>query len=94
MIKHKEIVLVRVLGNSRKRLMREVGEMLSEIRKLESGVSIEIYSSVSLPTDFSVHIDYFESKKRTSPSSLGQHLTEALKNFGLTSHSLWTIEEP
>lgn len=93
MIKHKEIVLVRVLGNNREAIMSEVSRKLSEINAAESRVAIELFCNVTLPTDFSVHLDYYEPIKRKDPSTFGQILAEALKEFGLISHSLWTLED-
>ena len=94
MIKHKEIILVRVLGSNRELIINEVNKMISEIRTIDSQISIEVYCSITFPTDFSVHIDYYDSEKsNNAPSDLGHRLAEALKEFGLISHSVWSVEK-
>lgn len=93
MFKHKEIILVRVLGNNRESIVGDIGMLLQEIVKAEKSVSIELYMNLTLPTDISVHIDYYEKEKKNSVSDLGRHLAEALKNFGFVSHSLWIADK-
>ena len=81
------------MGSDRDSIIGEVIDMLSELNDSETSVSAELYCSMSLPTDFSVHLDYFAPEKNKSPSVIGQHLAEALKKFGLISHSVWSLED-
>lgn len=93
MVRHKEIVLVRVMGSDRDSIIGKVAETVSEAGGAQNDMSIELYCSMSLPTDFSVHLDYFAPDKNRSPSDIGRRLAEALKSFGLISHSVWTLED-
>ncbi len=92
MIKHKEIILIRVFGSNLETIKKEVNEKLQEFSAAEKQIKIELYRNMSLPTDLSVHIDYYDTQKRKASSVIGQLLAEALKEFGLINHSVWKIE--
>ena len=94
MIKHKEIILVRAMGSDVDRVVNEVNTILLEFSRAESHLKIELYRSLSLPTDISVHIDYYEEKKRSVRYVICQRLAEILKQFGFVNHSIWTKEKP
>ncbi len=92
MIKHKEIILVRVIGPNLEFVINEVNKILVEINTVKSMITVELYRNMSLPTDLSVHIDYYDSKKRNAPCAICHRLAEALKEFGLINHSVWAME--
>ena len=93
MIKHKEIILVRVLGSDLEPVVKEVNKILLEFSRTKNQLKIELYHSLSLPTDISVHIDYYESEKRSVRHAVCQVVAEMLKEFGFINHSIWTKEE-
>ena len=92
MIKHKEIILVRVMGSDVDRVVNEVNNIILEFSRAENQITIHLYRSLSLPTDISVHIDYYEPKKRSIRHAICLRLAEMLKQFGFVNHSIWTKE--
>ena len=69
-------------------------EFLLSIDKLgQSGlVEIKTYHHAALETDLSVHLHWESERPEQNGSTLGLRLAQALKEFGLTDHSIW-IEE-
>ena len=76
-MKHKEIILIRAFGPDLERITKEVKEKLQEFNAAEREIKIELYRNMSLPTDLSVHIDYYDSRKKNASSAIGQLLAEA-----------------
>jgi len=59
----------------------------------ESGlVEIKTYRHAALETDLSVHLHWDSEMADQSGSVLGLRLAQALRELGLTDHSIW-IEE-
>jgi hypothetical protein len=56
-------------------------------------VGIKIYRHASLETDWSVHLFWESERLEQNGSSLGLHLAQALKEFGLVDHSIWVEEK-
>ena len=70
-------------------------ELLLSIDKLgQSGLmEMKTYHHAALGTDLSVHLHWESGRPEQSGSALGLRLVQALKEFGLTDHSIWIEEE-
>ncbi len=70
-------------------------ELLLSIDKLgQSGlVKMKTYHHAALETDLSVHLHWESGRPEQNGSALGLRLAQALKEFGLTDHSVWIEEE-
>ncbi len=56
-------------------------------------VRIKIYRHAAFDTDISLHLLHDSRQSDGQPSSLGQRLATALKEFGLVSHNVWIEEQ-
>lgn len=83
-----EIIELRsaVLDNST--LMDQLTHILKEINTEQKKNKIKLFSSNTVETDFSVHIEY-NSGSLIGKSKLGHHINLTLKNFGFTNHKIW-----
>ena len=70
-------------------------ELLLSIDKLvQSGlVEMKTYHHAALETDLSVHLRWESGRPEKNGSALGLRLDQALREFGLTDHSIWIEEE-
>ena len=70
-------------------------ELLLSIHRLnQSGlVEVKTYRHAALETHLSVHLHWESERPEQNGSSLGLRLVQALKEFGLTDHSVWIEEE-
>ena len=71
-----------------------LGEFLRSVAKVsQSGlVEMKTYRHAALETDLSVHLHWDSERPEQNGSALGLRLAQALKERGLTDHSIW-IEE-
>jgi len=84
-----ETTTIRCAGSREK---REVMDLLQKIGMPEGEaglVAVEVYQSVLVESDVSVHIYGCSEGLGHGKSSFGLGLTHALSDFGLISHSLW-----
>jgi hypothetical protein len=56
-------------------------------------VETKTYHHAALETDLSVHLLWDSEHPKQNGSALGLRLAQALKEFGLTDHSVWIEEE-
>ena len=70
-------------------------ELLLSIDKLSQRELVEMktYHHSALETDLSVHLHWESGRPEKNGSTLGLRLAQALKEFGLTDHSVWIEEE-
>lgn len=85
-----EIIKLRSAGNNSGLLK----ELLLSIDRLSQSELVEMktYHHASLETDLSVHLRWESERPEQNGSALALRLAHALKEFGLTDHSVW-IEE-
>jgi hypothetical protein len=68
--------------------------LLSMAKVNQSGlIEIKIYRHAALETDLSVLLHWESERPEQNGSSLGLHLAQALKDFGLIDHSIWIEQE-
>ena len=86
-----EIIKLRSAGNNSGLLK----ELLLSIDRLSQSELVEIktYHHAGLDTDLSVHLRWESERPEQNGSALGLRLAHALKEFGLTDHSVWIEEE-
>ena len=70
-------------------------ELLLSIDKLSQRELVEMktYHHSALETDLSVHLHWESGRPEKNGSTLGLRLAQALKEFGLTDHSVWIEKE-
>ncbi len=56
-------------------------------------VSIDIYRNFNVATDWSIILKNEKEEADIQKSSLGLHLAELLREFGMIHHSIWVIEK-
>jgi len=56
-------------------------------------LEMKTYHHASLGTDLSVHLIWESERPERNGSSLGLRIAQALKEFGLTDHSIWVEKE-
>jgi len=66
-------------------------ELLASIDEFsQSGlVEMKTYHHTALETDLSVHLHWQSEKLEQNGSTIGLHLAQALREFGLIDHSIW-----
>jgi len=69
----------------RSQLQKLSVEMVKETGKR----SLEVFSSVKIDSDFSIHLVHHSNEVEYCGSPLGLRLASALKEFGLVNHSIW-----
>jgi hypothetical protein len=86
-----EVIKLRSAGKD-SGLLEEL--LLSIDESSQSGlVELKAYHRVALETDFSVHLLWDSEQPEQNGSALGLRLAQALKELGLTDHSIWIEEE-
>jgi len=66
-------------------------ELLLPVDKVvQSGlIEMKTYHHAALETDVSVHLLWESEQPEQNGSSLGLHIAQAFKEFGLIDHSIW-----
>ncbi len=84
-----EIIELRSAGKHQAQIEQGLADLTTgadpEIKPWE----IKVYTHVSVPTDFSVHLLHDSKEVDINGSPLGLRLTSALKEFGLVNHGVW-----
>ena len=86
-----EIIRLRSVGKDSELLE----ELLMSMDKVgQSGlVEMKTYHHAALGSDLSIHLHWESEQPEQNGSSLGLHLAQALKEFGLVDHSIWVEEK-
>jgi hypothetical protein len=77
--------LVKLAGELRRSVAEELGGELRDVR---------IYASAIVQADRSVHLVHETQTKKRPGTGVGDRLTIALDDHGLTDRSLWTKVSP
>lgn len=83
-----EIIELRATVLNNITLTYQLTDILNEINTELEENRIKLFSSSTIETDFSVHIEHC-SGTPIGKSRLGLHINMVLKNFGLTNHKIW-----
>ena len=70
-------------------------ELLASIDEFsQSGlVGMKTYHHAALETDLGIHLHWESEKLEQNGSTIGLHLAQALREFGLIDHSIWVENE-
>jgi len=91
MVKWLEVIKLRSAGKDPGSL-EELLRSMSQVK--QSGlVEMQTYRHAALETDLSVHLLWDSDFPEINGSAPGLRLVQALKEFGLTDHSIWLKEE-
>ena len=91
MVKWLEVIKLRSAGKDPGSL-EELLRSMSQVK--QSGlVEMQTYRHAALETDLSVHLLWESDFPEMNGSAPGLRLVQALKEFGLTDHSIWLKEE-
>jgi hypothetical protein len=83
-----EIIEVRSIAENKELLKAQMEEL---VKSIDHNVeSVKIYSSVTVNTDFNIHLLHLSGPVEPEGSSLGVLIASNLKEFGLVNHRVWT----
>lgn len=84
-----EIIELRTVNGSHKKFESKLESILDEFQNSDSIHIIKVYNRLDLDIDISIHILHQSNKPDINGSPEGMQLASALKEFGLTNHSIW-----
>jgi hypothetical protein len=84
-----EIITIRTAGISERKKALRFLEQMEPAKATEEPLDISVYENAILETDFSIHIHWSAETLHQGKSSLGLQLVQALRDVGLTNHTLW-----
>jgi hypothetical protein len=87
-----ETITIRCAGSREKRAVMDLLQKIGMPEGEAGLVAVEVYQSALVESDVSVHIHGCSEGFGHGKSSLGLRLIQALRDFGLLSHSLWAPE--
>jgi hypothetical protein len=85
-----EVIGLRSVDKDREILESKLKGLLDEMGKGTQNQVIIAYSRLLIDTDFSIHLYHESEKVEHDGSRLGFCLVDALREFGLVNHSIWT----
>jgi hypothetical protein len=91
MVKWLEVIKLRSAGTN-PGLLEELLRSMSQIKQ-RGLVGMQTFRHAALETDLSVHLLWQSEFPETNGSAPGLRLAKALKEFGLTDHSVWVEED-
>lgn len=84
-----ETIHLRIAGAMGEELMRNLIQLVEDIRKKEDCQRVILYRHAQIENDVCIHLLHDPEKSDFLGSSLGLRLTETLKDYGMTSHDVW-----
>lgn len=84
-----EIITLRSLEKANRHLVDELLGQVCQQKKTGLDASIKVYHHPTVETDLSIHIHWESTVQQPGKSSLGEHLSYALKELGLLHYSIW-----
>ncbi len=84
-----EIIELRSVGSNRELLESQLKKLIYEVEKEATKQAINVYSRITIDTDFRIHLFHDSKTVENSKSPLGLRLASALKEYGLVNHSIW-----
>lgn len=88
-----EIIELRSVGRHQALVEQELADMVAGMEPKDKPRAVNVYSHVSVETDFSVHLLHDSETIEVNGSPLGLRLVSWLKEFGLVNHSIWKESE-
>jgi len=84
-----EIIEIRLSQNLNEVLEKEIGNVIKEVMKIESGYTMKLYNKMQLRSDYLIVIFHTQKLTNHKKSELGQRLRASLKDFGMINHNVW-----
>ena len=84
-----EIIELRSVGSNRELVESQLQKLINEVEKEAKKQAINVYSRITIDTDFRIHLFHDSKMVKNKKSPLGLCLASALKAFGLVNHSIW-----
>lgn len=87
-----ETIKLRSPGND-EGVLEEFLQLMVKSGQSRELVGIKTYRHAALENDLSVHLYWESDRPEQNGTAVGHQLAQALKEFGLTDHSIWIEEE-
>ena len=85
-----EVIRLRSVGRNREMLESKIQGLIKEVRMGGQNQVIMAYGRLLIHTDFIIHLYHDSGKVEREGSRLGLCLVNALEEYGLVNHSMWT----
>jgi hypothetical protein len=84
-----EIIELRTVNTTHDKLEAKLKSLFKDFHNSATDRIIKVYNRFSLESDISIHLLHQSDKPVINGSPEGMQLASALKEFGLTNHSIW-----
>ena len=84
-----EIIELRTVNTTLDKLEANLKSIFKNFHDSTEDRILKIYNRLNLESDISIHIRHHSDKPDINGSPEAMQLVEALKQFGLTNHSIW-----
>ena len=89
-----ETLEIRLAQNLNKKLEAEIEQVVDDVVKTASGISMKLYKKNNLHSDYLIIIMYSNDQSGTQGIELVRLIKSALNDFGLVNHNLWNEVNP
>ena len=86
-----EVIHLRATEHKPDRLVSTLRQLIDEVREKRSCRKIEMFKRALLETDICLQLYHDTENIETSGSTVGMHITMALKSFGMVNHTVWIV---
>jgi len=84
-----ETLEIRLAQSLNKKLEAEIEQVLDDVVKSASGISMKLYKKNNLHSDYLIIIMYSINEPETKGIELGRRIKSALNEYGLVNHNVW-----
>ena len=82
--------MVRSTGSNIKLLAKTVQDLMADVARNAGNDDVRVFHRENIETDICIVLFHNDKKSRTGGSPLGLRLADALEEFGLVYHTVWT----
>ena len=87
-MKWMETIRITIAENAHEALQKQLTEIMANLNAEQNGEVVKIYRNLQ-DGDMCIHLNWSNGKAEPRGSRTGLCLAHLLKDFGLTSHSVW-----
>ncbi len=84
-----ETLEIRLAQSLNRKLEAEIEQVLDDVVKSASGISMKLYKKNNLHSDYLIIIMYSINEPETKGIELGRRIKSALNEYGLVNHNVW-----
>lgn len=84
-----EALEIRLAQNLNQKLETEIEQVINDVVKNSSGITIKLYSKNNLNSDYLIIIMHMKEEDGSKKRELGQRIKASLKDYGLVNHNIW-----